>query len=412
VSPSGPEPTTAWPAQRRTVGTLALVQVVGGVGNGAGLAVGALLIEDVTGSAGWSGLAVVAMTLGAALFTVPLSNLALRHGRRPALTMGWLGGSLGATGVVVGAELASLPLLLFGFLLFGASTAANLQSRFAAADRARPESVGRSLSLVVWATTIGSVAGPNLTGPGAAVANLLDIRELAGPQLFSAASFALAGALTWLLLRPDPLEPDGTGSATKPKLRDALPHIRGRVRLAIVTVALSHAVMVAVMALTPVHMSHHGSDLKIIGLTISLHIAGMFAFSPLFGWLADRWGATPTILSGQGVLVAACAIAGKAGHNEAQITFGLFLLGIGWSMSVIAAAAMLTSSVDHSVRPLVQGVSDLSMNLAGAAGGLLAGVIVAWWSFGALTFVAALLVIPVVVGLLSQRVGHGGHRNG
>ena len=170
--------------------------------------------------------------------------------------------------------------------------------------------------------------------------------------------------------------------------------------------------MVAVMALTPVHMSHHGSDLKIIGLTISLHIAGMFAFSPLFGWLADRWGATPTILSGQGVLVAACAIAGTAGHNEVQISVGLFLLGVGWSMSVIAAAAMLTSSVDHSFRPLVQGVSDLSMNLAGAAGGLLAGVIVAWWSFGALTFVAALLVIPVVVGLLSQRVGHGGHRNG
>ncbi|MFS0886379.1 MFS transporter [Aeromicrobium sp. 179-A 4D2 NHS] len=388
-----------WHAQRRTVGTLALVQVVGGIGNGAGLAVGALLIEDVTGSAGWAGMAVVAMTLGAALFTVPLSNFAVHRGRRPALTAGWLGGSLGAVAVVAGAAWSSLVMLLLGFVLFGASTAANLQSRFAAADRAEPAEVGRSISLVVWATTIGSVAGPNLTGPGASVADVLGIPELAGPQVFSAVAFAAAGALTWLLLRPDPLPPRDAAAPPPPRLAAALPHVRGTTAVAIVAVALSHAIMVSVMALTPVHMSGHGAALSVIGLTISLHIAGMFALSPIFGWLTDAWGAQRTILAGQAVLVLACAIAGTAGHSEVQITIGLVLLGVGWSMSVIAGAALLTRSLEPEVRPLVQGFSDLSMNLAGAAGGLLAGLVVALRGFDVLTAVAACLTIPVIWGV-------------
>lgn len=391
-----------WAAQRRTVGTLALVQVVGGIGNGAGLAVGALLIKDVTGSAGWAGMAVVAMTLGAALFTVPLSNFAVHRGRRPALTTGWLGGALGAATVVAGAQWSSLPLLLLGFALFGASTAANLQSRFAAADRAEPAEVGRSISLVVWATTIGSVAGPNLTGPGASVARSLGIPDLAGPQVFSAVAFACAGALTWILLRPDPLPPRDAAAPPPPRLAAALPHVRGTTAIAIVSVALSHAIMVAVMALTPVHMSGHGAALSVIGLTISLHIAGMFALSPVFGWMTDRWGAQPTILAGQVVLVLACVVAGTAGHSDVRITIGLVLLGIGWSMSVIAGAALLTRSLEPGVRPLVQGFSDLTMNLAGAAGGLLAGLVVAVWSFGALAGVAAALTVPVALGVLAR----------
>ncbi|MFI5425649.1 hypothetical protein [Aeromicrobium sp. UC242_57] len=107
------------PVQRRIVSVLVLVQVVGGIGNGAGLAVGALLIKDITGSSGWSGMAVVMLTLGAAAFTVPLSSIAARHGRRPALTLGWMAGALGAFVTVIGAEAESLPLTLLGLVLFG-----------------------------------------------------------------------------------------------------------------------------------------------------------------------------------------------------------------------------------------------------------------------------------------------------
>lgn len=389
--------------QRRVLWVLVLAQVVGGVGNGAGLAVGALLLKDITGSSGWSGMAVVMLTLGAAAFTMPLSVLAARAGRRPALTVGWLSGAAGAAVTVVGATADSLPITLAGLVLFGGSTAANLQSRFAAVDRADPAQVGRSLSIVVWSTTVGAVIGPNLTGPGASFAEAVGVPDLAGPMIFSTVAFAVAGLLTFALLRPDPLvRTDATAQAPR-GVRAALPHLRGRTLTAVWAIASSHAVMVSVMALTPVHMEDHGAALEIIGLTISLHIAGMFALSPLMGWLSDSWGADRTILLGQSILLLAVFVAGTSGSSQVQITVGLTLLGIGWSASVIAGAARLSKSVDPAARPLVQGVSDLAMNLAGALGGVLAGVIVAASGFGTLNAAAAVLVVPVVALVLSGR---------
>jgi MFS family permease len=161
--------------------------------------------------------------------------------------------------------------------------------------------------------------------------------------------------------------------------------------------------MVSVMALTPVHMEDHGSSLRFIGITISLHIAGMFALSPVMGWMSDRWGAARTILFGQITLIAAVAVAGTSSGSDPQITIGLILLGIGWSASMIAGSALLSSSVDASVRPLVQGFSDLALNLAGGFGGLLAGLVVAWQGFGTLTAAAGALTLPVILLVLATR---------
>ncbi len=391
--------------QRRTVAVLALVQVVGGVGSGALLAVGVLLIRDVSGSAGWAGLATVMLTLGAAAATVPLARAALRWGRRPALSTGWALGAAGAAAVVLGAQAESTPLLLAGLFGAGVTTAVNLQSRFAAVDRAEPAQVGRSLSLVVWATTVGAVLGPNLTGPGAALARSLGLPALSGPVIFSVLAFAVAGIGTAVLLRPDPLPPARRGEdrAPTPALRAALPLVRGPVLTAVVTLGAAHAVMVAVMALTPVHMQDHGASVEVIGLTISLHIAGMYAAAPLFGWLADAWGPGRTIVAAQVVLVAAVAVSGTAGASTTRITAGLVLLGLGWSAATIAAAALLTRSVEGTARPLLQGLGDLVMNVSGAAGGLLAGVVVAAQGFGTLNAAAATLVVPVLVLVAAGR---------
>ncbi len=389
--------------QRRIVTVLSVTQVVGGLGNGAGLAVSTLVVKDVTGSSGWAGMAVVMLTLGAAVVTVPLAGVAVRSGRRPALTFGWMIGATGAALTVVASEVSSLPLVLLGLLMFGASTAANLQSRFAAADRADPAHVGRALSLVVWSTTVGAVIGPNLTGPGASVAQAVGVPDIAGPILFSIAAFGLAGLMTFVLLRPDPLERVEGAEVQRSGLREAWPHVRGSALVAIYAMASSHAVMVSVMALTPVHMEDHGSSLRVIGLTISLHIAGMFALSPVMGWMSDRWGAARTILLGQCTLIVAVAIAGTSGGSDLQISIGLTLLGLGWSASVIAGAAMLTRSVEPSARPAVQGLSDLALNMAGAFGGLLAGLVVAWQGFGTLTAAAGALTLPVIVLVLSGR---------
>jgi MFS family permease len=387
--------------QKRIVTVLSATQVIGSLGVGAGLTIGALLVKDITGSTGWAGLATVTQVIGAATFTVPLAKLAARAGRRPALVTGWCLGCLGAFICIRAAVADSLPLVLLGLALFGVSTATSLQARFAAADRAAAESIGRSLSLVVWAGTIGAVIGPNLVEPGAAVAHRLGIPPLAGPMVFSLAGFAIAAIMTFVLLRPDPLQESLGRIVERPSMRSALPYVRGPVALAIYAIATAHAIMVGVMALTPVHMQDDGAALRIIGITISLHIAGMFALSPVMGWISDQIGPMPTILAAQVFLIAAVALAGTSGHSEPRIMAGLGLLGVGWSASVIAGAALVAKSVQGPVRPLLQGITDLTMHLAGAAGGLLAGLIVAGFGYGVLNAAAGVLTVPLIVAVLS-----------
>nr|WP_306367015.1 MFS transporter [Nocardiopsis sp. CC223A] len=394
-----------------------LTQVVGGIGMGAMLAVGALIALELTGSDTWSGMATTMITLGAAVFALPLASLAARRGRRPGLTLGWALGAVGGLVVIAATVSGLFPLFLLGMVLIGAGTATNLQARHAAADLASDRSRGRDLSIVVWATTVGSVLGPNLIAPGGRVAALLGLPELLGPVVFTTTGFVLGALLTFALLRPDPLLTAARAAASADPAAEApaeLP-VSAVLRavaaspgalLAVVGIVSGHTVMVAVMTMTPVHMSHHGAALTVIGLTISLHIAGMYAFSPVVGWLSDRLGRVPVLLAGQAVLLVATAVAGTAGHDETRVTVGLVLLGLGWSFSLVSGTALLAGSLEVGVRTRAQGVSDLLMNLGGAAAGGLSGVVLAQAGFGGLNLFAALFTVPVfVLALRAVRTG-------
>jgi MFS family permease len=165
---------------------------------------------------------------------------------------------------------------------------------------------------------------------------------------------------------------------------------------ALFAVVVGHAVMVSVMAMTPVHMKHGGADLSLVGLTISLHIAGMYALSPVVGWAADRFGRIPVIATGHVLLLCAAVTAGTAGHRTPQVMAGLILLGLGWSCSMVGGSTLLAESVSPAARPGVQGASDLLMNLAGALGGAASGGLLDLAGYGGLNTVAGLLVAPVL----------------
>jgi MFS family permease len=157
------------------------------------------------------------------------------------------------------------------------------------------------------------------------------------------------------------------------------------------------------MAMTPVHLAHAGASIMVIGLTISLHTAGMYGLSPLFGTLSDRIGRSTVIFLGQVLLVAALVTNWFARDNQAAVAIALVLLGLGWSASTIAASALLTESVSVAERTSVQGFSDSMMNLCGAAGGALAGVVLAWAGYGVLNVLSLVPVAAVVWSLASGR---------
>ncbi|MGL5852381.1 MAG: MFS transporter, partial [Phycicoccus sp.] len=169
-------PTTA--AQRRVVGTLVVSQMLGGIGLSSGVAVGALLAEEVSGSATWAGLGSTFQVLGSALIAIPMARVMAARGRRPGLVLGYALAGVGAIGLILSGVVGSFALLLLASVLFGGATASNSQSRFAAADLAHPAHRGRDLGLVVWATTVGSVLGPNLVGPAEPVADALGLPRL------------------------------------------------------------------------------------------------------------------------------------------------------------------------------------------------------------------------------------------
>ncbi|WP_432543943.1 MFS transporter [Kineococcus sp. SYSU DK002] len=395
--------------QRRVVRVLAAGQVLGGLGTGATLSLGALLITDVSGSPAWSGMAATASTLGAAALAVPLARLAQARGRRTSLSTGALLAVLGGGTVVAAAALGSFPMLLVGLLLMGSGQALNLQARFAATDLATASTRGRDLSLVVWSTTLGAVTGPNLFEPGEHVGRALGLPPLTGGFVISAAAQALGAVVFLTGLRPDPLltataaaaaeTPDGP-SAARPAGGTALLRTSAAARRAVLTVAASHATMVALMAMTPVHLTGHGASLSVVGLTISLHVAGMYALSPLFGALSDRFGARTVVLAGQALYLAALLTALVGAADTTLVTVSLVLLGLGWSASVVAGSTLVSTAVAPAQRPRLQGVSDSLMNCAGAAGGALSGPVLARVGFDGLA--AALLVLVLVV-TLAQR---------
>ena len=388
--------------------TLVGTQVLGGVGLSAGIAVSALLAEDVSGSAKFAGLGGTFQVLGAALIAIPMSRVMAAHGRRPGLVLGYALAAVGAVGLVTAGVIRSFPLLLVASLLFGGATASNSSSRFAAADLAAPEHRARDLSIVVWATTIGSVIGPNLAGPSAPVAEAFGVPELTGPFLFSLVGLVLAIALILLRLRPDPLVEarrrsvaDGDESGpTHGSVSRGLRVAAGipAARLGIATLALGHVTMVSVMVMTPLHMSHGDAGLEVIGFVISIHILGMFAFSPLTGFAVDRFGGRAVAVVGSVVLSTATLLASTSPEGDSvTLVAGLFLLGLGWSCTLVAGSTLLTAAVPVRERPGAQGASDLLMGLMAGGGGALAGVVVDRASFQALGLGA--LAVAVTIGL-------------
>ena len=423
--------------QRKVVRTLVGSQILSGVGMACGIAVGALLAEDLSGTAALGGVGTTAQVLGTALLTIPVARATAARGRRVGLRWGLAVAFVGAALVLVAAVLRSFPLFVVGMFLFGGGTTANNQTRYAAADLAAPVHRGRDLSIVVWATTIGSVAGPNLVGPGKALARALGLPELAGTFLFSLVGFVLAWIVVDRLLRPDPLltaralddaareemrrtaEPDlvadpaSGGVADVPNhdgsMRRGLAVVRSNPRAlqAMLVMALGHLVMVSVMVMTPIHMKHGHAELEVIGFVISVHILGMFALSPLVGAAVARWGAPPVAMTGGVVLTLASLLASRSQAGwSGLLLVALFLLGVGWSCTLVSGSTLLTSVVATDERPATQGLADVLMGLAGAGGGVAAGVVVGSLGYSVLASgSAAVGVVILVVG--AARVKRG-----
>jgi MFS family permease len=94
---------------------------------------------------------------------------------------------------------------------------------------------------------------------------------------------------------------------------------------------------------------------------------------------------------------------------SAGLTTGLFLLGVGWSCTLVSGSTLIAEAIPLSERAGAQGASDVVMGLAAGGGGALAGVIVGVFGYPVLASGAALVAGLVAVSVLVLR---GGTRGG
>lgn len=415
----------------RLIVVLVLGQMLGGLGVGSAVSVGALMMAEVSGSPELSGMAATLSTLGAAIASVPLARLAIAKGRGVSLATGSALAAVGAATATIAAAIGETALLMPGMLVLGVGSAVGFQARFAAADAALPHRRGLMLSAVMWSTTVGAVTGPLLLAPSGGPARALGLPELTGPFLITIIAQLLATALYAVMLRPDPLEiarltdageprkaegemtreaatAPATESATEPatgtgeELASAgmrRPEGKALVIAGQATVAVAHFVMVTLMSMAPLHMTGHHASLSLVGVIMSLHIAGMWALSPVFGWASDRFGSAATILVGQGLFVVSAVLIWLSRGDMLFIALSLLALGVGWSASVVGGSAAVTKATPQPARAAVQGRTDLGMNLAGVVGGLTGGPLLVAIGYSGL---AAVAMVPVAVIVVTQ----------
>ena len=151
--------------------------------------------------------------------------------------------------------------------------------------------------------------------------------------------------------------------------------------LAMATLAVSHAVMVAVMTMTPLHMRDHGQA-ELSGLVIAVHVLGMYGFSPLVGRYTDRQGAARTIRDGALVLVARRALVGRgrlpAVRSSSSGCFSLASAGASVDRRV-GAADGFGAGASRGSRP--KDSSDTLLSGLAAAAALVSGLIKQGWGF-------------------------------
>ncbi len=402
--------------QRRTLVTLRFAQVPGQAAVAGVVAVGALLAKDLLhGNDRFAGSGGAAFTLGSAFLAVPLSAYMRRNGRRPGLMFAFLLGAAGAVVAGAGGQLRSFPLFLVGMLCFGGAQAATLQGRYVAADLALPHDRARAIASVVVVGTLGAVFGPILTPWERRAGEAVGLDEFIGPFFFASMFLLVATAVIARRLHPDPLAVNGQLDPHALRVR---PTAQVRISagvigesplatLGLVAMVVSQTAMVAVMTMTPSHMKDHGqADLS--AYVIALHIAGMYAFAPFVGGFVARVGQVRAVMVGSVVLGIGTVVSVVAGYVPSLIFLGLFLLGVGWNIGLIAGSSMLTGAVPADSRVEVQGTADLTMSFCGGMAAFGSGFVKQAWGFhmlaNAATLLAGLLLVVAYMHSLRQRL--------
>ncbi|HEY5731978.1 MAG TPA: MFS transporter [Anaerolineales bacterium] len=395
---------------RRITVVLFITQSMYSAGNIASATVNPIVGAQLGGSDYWTGVPTALFLLGAAFSAFLWGRVMDVIGRRNGLLLGLGLGMLGNALLFIAVRFASLPVLLIGFALTGATNGAMVLARFAAGEVNPPEKRGGAISMVVWGGTFGAVFGPMLVGPMGTYVKSFGFDELAGPYLAALVLFATCSVIVFAGLRPDPrdlgsqvaeLYPASTPVGQSRSISEILREPAAMT--AVTAMVLGQVVMVAIMVITSRHMDHNQHGLTDVSRVIQAHTIGMYAFSFITGRLTDTWGRGPVIVAGAAMLLLAC-ITAPLSPDVLPLAVSLLLLGLGWNFCFVGGSALLSDQLSPLERSRTQGTNDLMVGLASATGSLGSGIVFAATSYTVITIFAGFLSLaPLVMVVLWMR---------
>jgi MFS family permease len=147
---------------------------------------------------------------------------------------------------------------------------------------------------------------------------------------------------------------------------------------------------------------HHQSDVFTV---ISLHIVGMYALVLVIGWLVDRIGRRPGQVTGLAVMGVSTVALGWF-NSVFWMSAALFLLGLGWNVSYVAAVTELSDRSLPNERGRLIGLTDQLSSAAAVVLVLLGGVVYSELGVEALAAGATVcVVVPAAWILLRSAAG-------
>jgi MFS family permease len=397
------------PVRRNTVLLALCLVTLSGVFQLA-VAVATITLVLVTGIESILGLGPAIFLTAGALAALPAGRLMDRYGRVPVISGGFVVGMLGCLLTALGCVVDSATLVILGFLGVGAMNGAVLLARTAVADMYPEERKARAISYVLFGALFGAALGPLVFRPLFAGKDL-ELDTLVVPWL-AAAVLCVVGVVLALAIRPDPrtiaLELERSGlAADEPIAREPAAPLgailrRPGVPAAVIAAVASLAVMASVMNLTGYIVVGHDHEQADVFTVISLHIVGMFGLVLVVGSLVDRVGRHRALIGG--LLVMAASTVMLAWVVEiAGMSLSLFLLGLGWNISYVAASAELVTHARPVERQGLVGFTDLIAGLTAAALALLGGLAYTEWGVVAIAVGATIAVVLPALALVGRR---------
>jgi MFS family permease len=373
------------------------------------VAVATITLVLVTGIESILGLGPAIFLVAGALAAFPAGRLMDRLGRVPVIAGGFAIGAVGCCLTALGCAVDSAVLVVLGFVGVGAMSGSVLLARTAAADMYPAERRARAISYVLFGALFGAALGPLVFRP-LFVGKDLELETLVVPW-FAAAGIAVIGVVIAVLIRPDPrtialeLHAAELAAGSRPSrpaapLREILR--RPGVPTAVLAALASFAVMVGVMNLTGYFVVGHNHEQADVFTVISLHIVGMYALVLVIGQLIDRVGRRQSLIAGLAIMAVSTVLLAWV-ESIAGTSLSLFLLGLGWNLSYVAASAELVAHATPFERGRLVGATDLAAGMLAAALALVGGAAYTEWGVVAVAVGATAAVVAPALAILVAR---------